>query len=33
MGFMIWAWIWISLVIILVGAKLDAEIEHRRSPR
>jgi membrane protein len=25
MGFM--TWIWISLVIVLVGAKLDAEIE------
>jgi membrane protein len=31
MGFM--TWIWISVVIILVGAKFDAEIEHRRPPR
>jgi membrane protein len=31
MGFM--TWIWISLVIILVGSKFDAEIGHRRPPR
>jgi membrane protein len=29
MGFM--TWIWISLVVVLIGAKLDAEMERRTA--
>jgi membrane protein len=29
-GFM--TWIWISITIVLLGAKLDAEMEHQTEP-
>jgi membrane protein len=28
-GFM--TWIWLSTIVILLGAELDAELEHRRA--
>jgi len=29
-GFM--TWIWISITVVLLGAKLDAEMEHQTGP-
>jgi membrane protein len=30
-GMMMWMWMWISMIVILLGARLNAEIEHQTS--